>query len=226
MSEQDFRYDKDRKTLIPARPGYYWALWTKAADGTHEGDDLTPAVTWEIVQVNDNNVDDPEDDEYLSVSVPGVRETQWRENFSWGARVCGLEKREPHPVAQQVRPSEFAVASAEAIKEAIRGAPAGATTQIGNSAALALAEAVLALNTTKSHAETSRGQNQLSRGDLVSKVGGDYRFDGIVVAAFEKLSGGVRYVVEDDRGVLHIFSAKNLHDRHEHDASQTAGRSE
>lgn len=47
-------------------------------------------------------------------------------------------------------------------------------------------------------------------GDNVSKVGGDYRFDGVVVAVFNKLSGVRRYVVEDDRGVLHIYSAKNL----------------
>jgi len=47
-------------------------------------------------------------------------------------------------------------------------------------------------------------------GDLVSKTGGDYRFDGTVVAVFAKLSGAVRYVVEDDRGVLHIYSGNNL----------------
>ncbi len=47
-------------------------------------------------------------------------------------------------------------------------------------------------------------------GDAVSKTGGDYRFDGIVVAVFSKLSGACRYVVEDDRGVLHIYSDKNL----------------
>ncbi len=47
-------------------------------------------------------------------------------------------------------------------------------------------------------------------GDLVSKVGGDYRFEGHVVSVFPKLSGAVRFVVEDDRGVLHIYSAKNL----------------
>ncbi len=47
-------------------------------------------------------------------------------------------------------------------------------------------------------------------GDVVEKIGGDYTFVGIVVAAFAKLSGAQRYVVEDDRGVLHIFSAKNL----------------
>jgi len=47
-------------------------------------------------------------------------------------------------------------------------------------------------------------------GDKVRKVGGDYRFPGTVVAVFQKLSGAIRYVVEDDRGVLHIFSERNL----------------
>lgn len=44
----------------------------------------------------------------------------------------------------------------------------------------------------------------------VEKVGGDYTFVGIIVAKFTKLSGVERYVVEDDRGVLHIYSEKNL----------------
>lgn len=47
-------------------------------------------------------------------------------------------------------------------------------------------------------------------GDKVSKVGGDYRFDGTVVAVFSKVSGVIRLVVEDDRGILHIYSEKNL----------------
>ena len=47
-------------------------------------------------------------------------------------------------------------------------------------------------------------------GDLVEKVGGDYTFVGHVVAVFEKLSGAVRLVVEDDRGVLHVYSVKIL----------------
>lgn len=46
--------------------------------------------------------------------------------------------------------------------------------------------------------------------DEVRKVGGDYRFDGTVVAVFQKLSGQVRFVVEDDRGVLHIFSEAQI----------------
>jgi hypothetical protein len=46
--------------------------------------------------------------------------------------------------------------------------------------------------------------------DKVEKVGGDYVFVGVIVAVFKKLSGAERYVVEDDRGVLHVYSAKNL----------------
>ena len=52
--------------------------------------------------------------------------------------------------------------------------------------------------------------HQFKVGDLVQKPGGDYRFDGTVVAAFKKLSGAIRVVVEDDRGCLHIFSETNL----------------
>jgi len=54
------------------------------------------------------------------------------------------------------------------------------------------------------------GEDKFSRLQTVRKVGGDYTFEGVVVAVFTKLSGKVRYVVEDDRGVLHIFSDKQL----------------
>jgi len=46
--------------------------------------------------------------------------------------------------------------------------------------------------------------------DKVEKIGGDYTFVGIIVADFFKLSGARRFVVEDDRGVLHVYSEKNL----------------
>jgi hypothetical protein len=46
-------------------------------------------------------------------------------------------------------------------------------------------------------------------GDLVEKVGGDYTFVGTVVSVFPKLSGA-RVVVEDDRGVLHVYSEEIL----------------
>ncbi len=47
-------------------------------------------------------------------------------------------------------------------------------------------------------------------GDPVLKVGGDYSFRGRVVAAFDKLNGSRRYVVENGDAVLHIFSGKQL----------------
>ena len=47
-------------------------------------------------------------------------------------------------------------------------------------------------------------------GDKVEKVGGDYTFVGTIVSKFNKLSGKERFVVEDDRGVLHVYSEINL----------------
>ena len=47
-------------------------------------------------------------------------------------------------------------------------------------------------------------------GDEVHKVSGDYRFRGQVRAAFKKKNGAARYVVENDDGLLHIFSDGNL----------------
>jgi hypothetical protein len=47
----------------------------------------------------------------------------------------------------------------------------------------------------------------------VEKNGGEYLFPGTVVASFLKRDGQRRYVVEDDRKSLHIFSAKNLRRR-------------
>lgn len=85
---------------LPDKPGYYWAKWKIAADGTHEGDDLTPAREFEIVQVNANMAGwesvEPHQadyDERLSVSVPGVRETQWLDCFVWGERVSDLRSQ-------------------------------------------------------------------------------------------------------------------------------------
>ncbi len=47
-------------------------------------------------------------------------------------------------------------------------------------------------------------------GTPVEKTSGEYDFPGTVVASFLKLGGQRRYVVEDDRRSLHIFSAANL----------------
>lgn len=47
-------------------------------------------------------------------------------------------------------------------------------------------------------------------GERVEKVGGDYRFSGVVVAAFQKRGGLRRVVVENGDGVLHIFNPAQL----------------
>lgn len=76
----------NRKTK-PCVPGFYWAFWLTASRGTHEGDQLTPANDWGIVEVWENFIGDPceaDKAEKLGVSVPGVRETQWLDNFKWG----------------------------------------------------------------------------------------------------------------------------------------------
>jgi len=90
--------DKPRNQL-PLKPGYYWAKWKIAADGTHEGDELTPSGQFEIVQVNANvsgwdeiTPDHAGFDERLSVSVCGVRETQWPDCFVWGDFVADLKE--------------------------------------------------------------------------------------------------------------------------------------
>ncbi len=53
-----------------------------------------------------------------------------------------------------------------------------------------------------------------TEGDRVRKRSG-YNFDGTVVAAFHKLDGQERYVVEMDgnAGLLHIFNAGQLERR-------------
>ena len=47
-------------------------------------------------------------------------------------------------------------------------------------------------------------------GARVIKDSGDYTFEGVVVARFPKRSGKVRYVVEDARGLLFIFSPAQI----------------
>lgn len=46
--------------------------------------------------------------------------------------------------------------------------------------------------------------------DPVTKVGGGYEFDGIVVSAFFSLSAADLFVIEDARGNLHIYGPQNL----------------
>ena len=47
-------------------------------------------------------------------------------------------------------------------------------------------------------------------GDSVAKTGGDYTYRGVVVAVVTKRSGLVRYVVENDDGMLFIFRREQL----------------
>jgi hypothetical protein len=47
-------------------------------------------------------------------------------------------------------------------------------------------------------------------GDRVVKDSGDYTFEGQVRNRFRKTSGALRYVVEDDRGLLFIFNQRQL----------------
>ncbi len=75
---------------LPSKPGFYWARWLTCSPGTHEGDQLVPSRDWEVVEVWENFVGEPcEADacEKFGVSVPGVREAQWLENFQWGIEV-------------------------------------------------------------------------------------------------------------------------------------------
>lgn len=52
---------------------------------------------------------------------------------------------------------------------------------------------------------------EFKEGDWVVKLSGDYYFRGEVVAVFQKLNDGPwRYVVQNEDGVLHIFSDKQL----------------
>lgn len=47
-------------------------------------------------------------------------------------------------------------------------------------------------------------------GDRVLKHTGDYQLEGEVRDVFYTKSGKVRYVVEHDMGILHIYSDANL----------------
>lgn len=43
-------------------------------------------------------------------------------------------------------------------------------------------------------------------GTHFEKVGGDYRFKGVIVASFTKQNGMIRYVGENSDGLLFIFN--------------------
>lgn len=85
---------------LPTKPGHYWAKWMTATESTHEGDQLTPASAWEIVQVWENFIGtecEADADEKWGVSVPGVRESQWLNNFRWDVGPSGKPEPIPEP---------------------------------------------------------------------------------------------------------------------------------
>lgn len=51
---------------------------------------------------------------------------------------------------------------------------------------------------------------KFKEGDLVEKDGGDAEFKGEIACVFRKKNGAIRYVVEDERGLLLIQSDKTL----------------
>ena len=62
----------------------------------------------------------------------------------------------------------------------------------------------------KNFARVPQIDSKYKAGDVVIKSGGDYSFTGVVICAFTKLSGQVRYCVENAEGIVHIFSEKQL----------------
>lgn len=65
----------------PTKPGFYWAKWRIAEDGSETViGDLTPSNRWEVVEVEYDNFDN----EQLIVSVAGEPRSQSLENFFWG----------------------------------------------------------------------------------------------------------------------------------------------
>jgi hypothetical protein len=97
----------------PTEPGYYWAKLKTPSGGNFycaglpdglqgiriepemndDGSCAWASTKWEIVEVWENVVGgyDPNDDESLAVSVPGIPITQWVPDFYWGPKVTDKE---------------------------------------------------------------------------------------------------------------------------------------
>ena len=67
----------------PTKPGFYWAQWRIADEGTQDDGNLPAIGTWEVVDVFENCID-RNDPEHLAVHVSGVSKGQSIENFVWG----------------------------------------------------------------------------------------------------------------------------------------------
>lgn len=54
-------------------------------------------------------------------------------------------------------------------------------------------------------------EHEIGVGDAVRKIGGEYEFEGYVVAVFTKRNKKtLRYVVEDNRGLLLILNSTQI----------------
>lgn len=87
-----------KNTKQPTEPGFYWARWLTAAPRTHEAHLWTFPLDWEVVEVWENFLGEPceaDADEKFGVSVPGVREAQWLENFEWGEGPLRMNNQPP-----------------------------------------------------------------------------------------------------------------------------------
>lgn len=51
---------------------------------------------------------------------------------------------------------------------------------------------------------------KFERGHKFTKTSGDYTFEGTVLCGIEKLSGEIRYAVEDDRGLILIMNERQI----------------
>lgn len=84
-AEPGFRYDKQRRTLIPRSKGFYWGKWRIKVEGTADENERS-GDEWEVMHVVENCIDN-NDPEFLMVMVPGVEKWQPLENFVWGVVV-------------------------------------------------------------------------------------------------------------------------------------------
>lgn len=70
------------KFPMPTEAGFYWAKWRICADGTKDGDEITPSDVPEVVEVWENSLD-TSNPEFLMVHVPGVEKGQPLDGFVW-----------------------------------------------------------------------------------------------------------------------------------------------
>jgi hypothetical protein len=67
---------------LPMEPGFYWAKWRIADEGTRDGYEVVPSDEWVVVEVFEN-VSDENDDEHFLVHVCGVEKGQSIMDFFW-----------------------------------------------------------------------------------------------------------------------------------------------